>query len=69
MRLKFDFIMLIFVHATDRLFQNVLTSADFAAAQVDFIPLSLRDVNLQKSNVAWSDIGGTRCLRCVFERI
>lgn len=43
-------------------FQEVLTVADFAAAQVDFIPLSLRDVNLQKSEVAWSDIGGMRCL-------
>ncbi|EIN06461.1 AAA-domain-containing protein [Punctularia strigosozonata HHB-11173 SS5] len=31
---------------------------DFASAQVDFVPLSLRDVKLQKSEVAWSDIGG-----------
>ncbi|KAF8070403.1 P-loop containing nucleoside triphosphate hydrolase protein [Lyophyllum atratum] len=36
----------------------ILSSADFAAAQVDFTPLSLRDVKLQKSDVAWSDIGG-----------
>ncbi|KAJ3508041.1 hypothetical protein NLJ89_g5972 [Agrocybe chaxingu] len=35
-----------------------LTQADFAAAQVDFVPLSLRDVKLEKSDVAWSDIGG-----------
>lgn len=31
---------------------------DFEKAQVDFVPLSLRDVKLQKSDVAWSDIGG-----------
>jgi peroxin-1 len=36
----------------------LLTSADFDAAQVDFVPLSLRDVKLQKSDVLWSDIGG-----------
>ncbi|KAG6920030.1 hypothetical protein DXG01_010098 [Tephrocybe rancida] len=35
-----------------------LSPADFAAAQVDFTPLSLRDVKLQKSDVGWSDIGG-----------
>ncbi|KAF9482195.1 AAA-domain-containing protein [Pholiota conissans] len=35
-----------------------LTQADFAAAQVGFVPLSLRDVKLEKSDVAWSDIGG-----------
>lgn len=37
----------------------LLTSEDFVAAQVDFVPLSLRDIKLQKSDVAWSDIGGT----------
>ena len=31
---------------------------DFKAAQVDFVPLSLRDVPLQKSTVEWADIGG-----------
>jgi peroxin-1 len=36
----------------------VLTPGDFTAAQVDFVPLSLRDVKLQKSDVAWFDIGG-----------
>lgn len=46
------------MRASNDMDQDVLTSADFAAAQVDFIPLSLRDVNLQKSDVAWSDIGG-----------
>ncbi|KAJ8696655.1 Peroxisome biosynthesis protein pex1 [Pleurotus ostreatus] len=35
-----------------------LTIADFEAAQVDFTPLSLRDVKLQKSDVQWSDVGG-----------
>ena len=38
--------------------QPLLSGADFAAAQLDFVPLSLRDVKLQKSEVAWSDIGG-----------
>ena len=27
-------------------------------AQEDFVPLSLRDVNLQKSTVSWADVGG-----------
>lgn len=40
--------------------QPKLTTQDFASAQVDFVPLSLRDVKLQKSDVAWSDIGGNR---------
>ncbi|KAL8286225.1 hypothetical protein RQP46_004713 [Phenoliferia psychrophenolica] len=31
---------------------------DFTSAQVDFVPLSLRDVKLQKSEVQWADIGG-----------
>ena len=35
-----------------------LTAMDFDTAQVDFVPLSLRDIKLQKSDVAWSDIGG-----------
>ncbi|KAF7970317.1 hypothetical protein HWV62_24390 [Athelia sp. TMB] len=38
--------------------ETKLSGADFDAAQVDFVPLSLRDVKLQKSDVAWSDIGG-----------
>ncbi|KZP11758.1 AAA-domain-containing protein [Athelia psychrophila] len=42
-----------------------LSGADFGAAQVDFVPLSLRDVKLQKSDVAWSDIGGLRETRRV----
>ncbi|EJC98437.1 AAA-domain-containing protein [Fomitiporia mediterranea MF3/22] len=33
---------------------------DFEKAQVDFVPLSLRDLKLQKSDVTWSDIGGLR---------
>lgn len=35
-----------------------LTMEDFSAAQVNFTPLSLRDIKLQKSEVQWSDIGG-----------
>ncbi|KAF9453962.1 AAA-domain-containing protein [Macrolepiota fuliginosa MF-IS2] len=35
-----------------------LTAVDFSTAQADFVPLSLRDVKLQKSDIAWSDIGG-----------
>ncbi|EPQ54978.1 AAA-domain-containing protein [Gloeophyllum trabeum ATCC 11539] len=40
--------------------QVTLVHADFDAAQVDFTPLSLRDIKLQKSDVAWADIGGLR---------
>ncbi|KAI0631588.1 AAA-domain-containing protein [Trametes polyzona] len=40
--------------------RTTLTPADFAAAQVDFVPHSLRDVKLQKSEVVWADIGGLR---------
>ena len=36
----------------------VLTQSDFSNAQVDFVPLSLRDIKLEKSDIAWSDIGG-----------
>lgn len=36
----------------------ILTAEDFATAQQGFVPLSLRDVKLQKSDVAWADIGG-----------
>ena len=43
---------------TDGLVQTTLTPADFSAAQVDFVPHSLRDVKLQKSEIAWADIGG-----------
>lgn len=39
-----------------------MTAAYFEAAQVDFVPLSLRDIKLQKSDVAWSDIGGRSCI-------
>ncbi|GAA5856306.1 hypothetical protein JCM8547_000862 [Rhodosporidiobolus lusitaniae] len=35
-----------------------LTPDDFHVAQSGFIPLSLRDVKLQKSEVQWADIGG-----------
>ncbi|KAG5341525.1 hypothetical protein C0989_009886 [Termitomyces sp. Mn162] len=46
------------IRATDGKQPAVLSSADFTAAQVNFIPHSLRDVKLQKSDIAWSDIGG-----------
>lgn len=36
----------------------MLLPADFTKAQEDFVPLSLRGVKLQKSEVSWSDIGG-----------
>ncbi|GAA6059881.1 hypothetical protein JCM10212_007086 [Sporobolomyces blumeae] len=35
-----------------------LTADDFNQAQVGFVPLSLRDVKLQKSETQWADIGG-----------
>ncbi|KAF9495315.1 AAA-domain-containing protein [Pleurotus eryngii] len=44
-----------------------LTIADFEAAQVDFTPLSLRDVKLQKSDVLWSDVGGKGHVYCLYE--
>jgi hypothetical protein len=31
---------------------------DFATAKEGFVPLSLRDVPLQTSTVAWADVGG-----------
>ncbi|EGO02902.1 hypothetical protein SERLA73DRAFT_102940 [Serpula lacrymans var. lacrymans S7.3] len=39
--------------------ETYLSMQDFNDAQVDFVPLSLRDVPLQKSTVEWADIGGT----------
>ncbi|KIK68962.1 hypothetical protein GYMLUDRAFT_80351 [Collybiopsis luxurians FD-317 M1] len=36
----------------------VLSMADFEAARTDFVPLSLRDIKLEKSDVSWADIGG-----------
>lgn len=32
--------------------------ADFETARADFVPLSLRDIKLEKSDVSWADIGG-----------
>jgi len=40
--------------------QITLSAADFANAQVDFVPHSLRDVPLQKSTTEWADIGGLK---------
>lgn len=41
-----------------RVVQVTLSAKDFVEAQEDFVPLSLRDVPLQKSDVEWADIGG-----------
>ncbi|KAJ2931208.1 hypothetical protein H1R20_g5824, partial [Candolleomyces eurysporus] len=38
--------------------QGELSYEDFAAAQTDFVPLTLRDVKLEKSDTSWADIGG-----------
>jgi hypothetical protein len=38
--------------------QPKLMYRDFTEAQENFVPLSLRDVNLQKSTVTWADVGG-----------
>ncbi|KAG9016438.1 Peroxisome biosynthesis protein pex1 [Tulasnella sp. JGI-2019a] len=40
------------------LLKPYLMAEDFTAAQIGFTPLSLRDVQLQHSEVRWSDIGG-----------
>ncbi|KAJ7350362.1 P-loop containing nucleoside triphosphate hydrolase protein [Mycena albidolilacea] len=53
------------VRAADGSMSPLLASTDFDAAQVDFVPLSLRDVKLQKSEVSWADIGGLRETRQV----
>ncbi|KAG2056526.1 AAA-domain-containing protein [Suillus hirtellus] len=37
-----------------------LSAQDFVEAQEGFVPLSLRDVPLQKSDVEWADIGGLK---------
>ncbi|KIO34778.1 hypothetical protein M407DRAFT_16729 [Tulasnella calospora MUT 4182] len=42
----------------DKVKRPILILEDFTAAHVNFTPLSLRDVKLQKSEVQWSDIGG-----------
>ncbi|KAF7321379.1 putative peroxisomal biogenesis AAA ATPase pex1 [Mycena kentingensis (nom. inval.)] len=36
----------------------LLSRQDFELAQVDFVPLSLRETKLQKSETSWADIGG-----------
>ncbi|KAG9310908.1 P-loop containing nucleoside triphosphate hydrolase protein [Chiua virens] len=37
-----------------------ISAADFSDAQANFVPHSLRDIPLQKSNVEWDDIGGLK---------
>ncbi|KAG6813748.1 hypothetical protein H0H92_007700 [Tricholoma furcatifolium] len=46
------------IRAADKVSPALLSPDDFKAAQDNFTPLSLRDVKLQKSDIAWSDIGG-----------
>lgn len=41
---------------------KTIIPGDFEKALLEFTPLSLRDVKLQKSTVSWSDIGG-KCLQ------
>ncbi|EEB99421.1 hypothetical protein MPER_00907, partial [Moniliophthora perniciosa FA553] len=36
----------------------ILTMTDFEDAKAGFVPLSLRDIKLEKSETSWSDIGG-----------
>jgi peroxin-1 len=48
------------------IWQPTLRAEDFASAQADFVPHSLRDVQLQKSDVAWSDIGGKHLCAYIF---
>lgn len=36
----------------------LLSMPDFDDAQAGYLPLSVRDVKLQKSDVEWADIGG-----------
>ncbi|KAG2078617.1 AAA-domain-containing protein [Suillus decipiens] len=42
-----------------------LSAKDFVEAQEGFVPLSLRDVPLQKSDVEWADIGGLKDTKLV----
>jgi hypothetical protein len=49
--------------------QPTLSSSDFAEAQVDFVPLSLRDVKLQKSDIIWADIGGELWTFCLINEL
>jgi peroxin-1 len=44
--------------AAKKLVKPILTQSDFVTAQVDFVPLALRDIKLEKSDIGWSDIGG-----------
>jgi len=38
--------------------QPLLRLSDFEAAREGFVPLSLRDIKLEKSTTSWDDIGG-----------
>ncbi|KAG7090976.1 hypothetical protein E1B28_010043 [Marasmius oreades] len=45
--------------------EPVITMADFEEAKTGFVPLSLRDIKLEKSDTSWSDIGGLQETRRV----
>ncbi|KAL0577747.1 Peroxisome biosynthesis protein pex1 [Marasmius crinis-equi] len=45
--------------------QPVITMPDFEEAKAGFVPLSLRDIKLEKSETTWSDIGGLQETRRV----
>ncbi|KAH8103921.1 AAA-domain-containing protein [Cristinia sonorae] len=45
-------------HEHEETYEPQITHDDFVKAQADFVPLSLRDVKLHKSDTTWSDIGG-----------
>ncbi|KAH7908843.1 P-loop containing nucleoside triphosphate hydrolase protein [Hygrophoropsis aurantiaca] len=42
-----------------------LSAADFTVAQTGFVPLSLKDIPLQKSDIEWADIGGLKAVKRV----
>ncbi|THH28835.1 hypothetical protein EUX98_g5355 [Antrodiella citrinella] len=47
-------------HEHEGSYQPIIAHDDFVKAQADFVPLSLRDVKLHKSDTTWSDIGGLK---------
>ncbi|KAI0796078.1 AAA-domain-containing protein [Abortiporus biennis] len=52
-------------HESEKDYQPTLANSDFVKAQADYVPLSLRDVKLQKSDTSWADIGGLKETRRV----
>ena len=39
---------------------RTLKAVDFEKARVGYVPVSLKDVKLQQSDVSWADIGGKK---------